>query len=176
MIRANYYDVEEVTICPYCGTEVATDPHMGCCGEVHSETAYLYQDEIYMADEIEIYKPVLDMIRYEVRRRLRRSYWLNVRRKLRSKVCRWYDGHDSLCLKLRRLSGFRWTKLDCIILKQLHDFPLYYTSPKVRQQQREKNILEIVSKWERDGAKHVDLVPRITDSERDKALFILGIK
>jgi len=23
--------------CPYCGTEVALDPHPGCCGEVHAE-------------------------------------------------------------------------------------------------------------------------------------------
>ncbi len=29
------------TQCPYCGNHVQTDPHMGCCGEVHADEVLL---------------------------------------------------------------------------------------------------------------------------------------
>ncbi len=67
MKQLNYYDVEKVNVCPYCGNIVQIEPHMGCCGEVHSETVYLTEDgETYPLDEVELYKPLFDMIRYDI--------------------------------------------------------------------------------------------------------------
>ena len=43
--------IDEITQCPYCGSEIETDPHRGCCGEVHSERAYLTETESYPVDE-----------------------------------------------------------------------------------------------------------------------------
>ena len=47
--------VETITVCPYCVSE-RDEFGVGCCGEssAHFETAYVYQDEIYLADEIEL--------------------------------------------------------------------------------------------------------------------------
>jgi hypothetical protein len=146
-MRLNYYEIEKVTICPYCVSE--RDEHgIGCCGEsnAHFETAYVYQDEIYRADEIEIFKPLIDTIQYETRRLFTKRYWNLKKRQLRDNLCKAYDGsfwykgknYKTPIIKLRQLLGFQWTKLDCIILKQLHDFPLYYTPPHIAEQQRQK--------------------------------------
>ena len=32
-------------VCPYCGSPVQIDPHMGCCGEVHHERGFETDDE-----------------------------------------------------------------------------------------------------------------------------------
>ena len=46
--------IDTITQCPYCGSEIATDPHRGCCGEVHSERAYLTETESYPVDETQV--------------------------------------------------------------------------------------------------------------------------
>lgn len=63
MIKANYYETEEITICPYCVTQTDTP----CCGENHNETGYLYQDNAYLESEIEIVKPILSIIKFETK-------------------------------------------------------------------------------------------------------------
>lgn len=113
MKRLNFYDCEEVTICPYCGSQIQIEPHMGCCGEVHSDTAILHQDEIYAVEEVELYKPILDMIRYEI---LNKWVWRSRIQRLRYRLENRYNGYNSLCLKFRQLTRFYETRLDCIIL------------------------------------------------------------
>lgn len=157
MKRLNYYEVEIVTVCPYCGDTVQIEPHMGCCGEVHSEEVYQDENgETYPIDEVQLYRPIRDIIRYSLNPFSRfvqyktRIKLNRFKRKLRDVVCNWYDGVyfagtpyynetvgvwqkptvERLILRLRKKTGFQWSKLDCIILRQLHDFPLYYTPPK----------------------------------------------
>ena len=45
----------EILVCPYCMDEKSQDD-TGCCHETsaHFETAYVTQDEIYLASQIEI--------------------------------------------------------------------------------------------------------------------------
>lgn len=144
-IKLNYYEVETITVCPYCGDTVQTDPHMGCCGEVHSEEVYQHENgETYQIDEVELYRPIRDIIRYSLNpfspfvRYKTRSKLNRIKRRIKDSVRNWYDGHDSLILRLRIKTGFQWTKIDCFILKQIHDFPLYYTSPDERLKERRK--------------------------------------
>ena len=58
MIKIKESEVEsEITVCPYCMNEVRADPHMGCCGEVHAERAYVLNNgECYLESEIEFEK------------------------------------------------------------------------------------------------------------------------
>ncbi len=37
--------IETLNVCPYCMNAVQIEPHMGCCGEVHAEKAYLVELE-----------------------------------------------------------------------------------------------------------------------------------
>lgn len=47
--------VEYLTVCPYCMDPVQTDPHIGCCGEVHAEDACVTKDgECYLDSEYEL--------------------------------------------------------------------------------------------------------------------------
>jgi len=136
MQRLNYYEVDEVNICPYCGDIVEIDPHMGCCGEVHAEPAYLFDGETYLVDEVELYKPILDTIYWTYRRWTSKRHYSALLTRFRRYLCQVYDGHNSIVRKFREVSGFRWTKFDCFILRQLHDFPLYYTPPWIAERQR----------------------------------------
>lgn len=172
MKQVSVYQVETVTICPYCGDEQSDSEWGGCCGEssAHFETAYLYQDEIYRSDEIELITPLFETIEYKFRLITSRRFHRLKLRQFRDRVSKLYDGQNSWILRLRQVTGFQWTKLDCLILKQLHDFPLYYTSPAERLRMRKDGILYCVSQWEKTGSQCVNLVPRITDSERDWAL------
>lgn len=60
MIKIRKEQIEaEVMVCPYCMSEVQTDPHMGCCGEVHADKAYmvlveLITVELFLESEVEI--------------------------------------------------------------------------------------------------------------------------
>ena len=167
--RLNYYEIEEIEVCPYCESDVTGRDHWsGCCGESssHFETRYRYEgnDElVYHPDTVELYKPIRDMIQYEIlvylrNPYLRRSKIAFYKRRLRSRLQDLYDGvtwsgnecHDSLIKRLRIVTGFQWSRLDCFILKQLHDFPLYYTPPdeviKLRQAALAEQIKLGVSK------------------------------
>jgi hypothetical protein len=45
--------IDEVVVCPYCMNEARGT---SCCGEssAHFETAYVTQDETYLASEVEV--------------------------------------------------------------------------------------------------------------------------
>lgn len=47
---------DEILVCPYCMDEVSHPETPGHCGEssAHFETAYVTQDETYLASEVEI--------------------------------------------------------------------------------------------------------------------------
>lgn len=183
MKRVSYWDIEdEVTICPYCGSEQYSA--LGCCGESsdHFETAYVYQGETYTADEIEIYKPLFETLYYETRLRLRKRYWRLKKEQSRRFLRKCYDesfwhknkNYKSPILKLRQFTGFQWSKLDCFILRQLHDFPLYYTSPDELKRLRKEHVKNLVKAWSQNEMIGVNLVPKVSDSERDIALAELN--
>src|SRR5690242_14272930 len=88
--KLNFYEVELVTVCPYCGDAVQTDPHYGCCGEVHSEEVYQTEDgETYQLDEVELYRPIKDVIRYEI---LNKHVWRLRLQRVRYHLEKLYDG------------------------------------------------------------------------------------
>jgi len=147
MIRLNYYETEEITICPYCG-DGPKGNDLGCCGEssAHFETVLSHNGETYQFDEVELYKPIKDVIHYEILNkrvwRIRLNRW---RHKMRQFFCKLYDGtypKKSLIRTVRELTGFQWSKLDCFVLRQVHQFPLYYTPPDevIKMRQRAKEI------------------------------------
>ena len=46
---------EEISVCPYCMNDFPIDSWRGCCGEVHSERAYVTVDgECYLESEVTI--------------------------------------------------------------------------------------------------------------------------
>lgn len=178
MIKANYYEVEEIVVCPYCGSEQETFDYGACCGETsaHFQTGYVYQDEIYLENEIELVRSTWDTIQNETRYFIRfgfKNHIRNFKYRFRKRLTKAYDGtypNESFLRRLRVRTGFQWTKLDCLILKQLHEFPLYYTSPMEILKTRKRNIKNLVKQWSQGESLGVNLYPRITDSERDIAL------
>jgi hypothetical protein len=55
--RFKYYEsqiVEERSVCPHCGSDYDGD-YRGCCGEVHTETLYTFDDgEELLESEVRI--------------------------------------------------------------------------------------------------------------------------
>jgi hypothetical protein len=149
MRQLNYYDCDKVTFCPYCGDQKSRS-ETGCCGEssCHFETGYLDQDDtLHPESEVEIVRPIFDVIRYEIfNSHIRRIKLRQLQSRFKTLLCDLYDGSKwdvkthsvktSFLKRLRVRTGFQWSKLDCLILKQLHFFPLYYTPPKIAENQR----------------------------------------
>jgi hypothetical protein len=47
MAKSIYYTdeiAEERTVCAYCGADYDEGDYRGCCGEVHCETLYIFED------------------------------------------------------------------------------------------------------------------------------------
>lgn len=133
----NYYDADLVLACPYCGDD-KSHSETGCCGEssAHFEAGYIIDDVFHPETDVQIVRPILDMIRFEIFNSYRRSVNLRrIKERIKLRLCKLYDG-NGLCLTLRQKSGFQWSKLDCLVLKQLHSFPVFYTPPKIAQKMR----------------------------------------
>lgn len=144
--KLNYYEYQNRTVCPYCETIINNEN--SCCGEssAHFETRVVddaTETEMYHPDTVEFYRPIRDVIQYEILIYLKNSYLLkslirNKVRRLRNVLCNLYDGvtwsngdcKDTLIKRLRIASGLQWSALDRLILRQLHDFPLYYNKPQ----------------------------------------------
>ena len=165
MIKLNYYETEQVTICPYCGD--LKENEFGCCGEssAHYETVILHQDETYSPNEVELYRPIVDVIRYELNRQALKLKIRRFKRTSRDLLRKSYDGQESTCRKLRQLTGFQWTKLDCFILRQLHDFPIYYMSPKQLKLERQESVKMMRDAWSRGEMLGCNLFPKIGENE-----------
>lgn len=81
----NHLIEEEYTACPYCGDNM---PDTGCCGESsdHGETAYVYQNEIYLDSEVLITRgPLLPWLIHEIKCILISKYY---RKQLLTKLLR----------------------------------------------------------------------------------------
>lgn len=170
MVKLNAYQVEKVTVCPYCMNTVQDDPHMGCCGEVHSDTAYDTGEEILLESEVELVYPILDIVRYEI---LSRHAWrLRVntfKRRFKNWFTKAYDGSYpkvSLVRRLRALTGIQYTALDRRVLEYLHGRgTIFCYSETQLKAMRVESVKRMRDAWSRGELLGCNLVPPIGQDE-----------
>lgn len=165
LLKINAYYADKVDVCPYCMNVVQTDPHMGCCGEVHSETAYETEDGLHLESEVQLVYPIMDIVRYEI---LSKYAWRQriARFKRRFKV-KFERVYESTAVKvLRDLTGIRWTKLDRVFLEYIHGSgTIWCYSDQQLKAMRKDSVKRMREAWAKGELLGCNLVPAIREDE-----------